>query len=1050
MGKIRYFALQAGVAAIAVMMPTAASAQKRTFLVPAQRAGAGIATFAQQADAQILLIGEAGTQRTTNRVEGAFTVEEGIRLLLRGTGLVARQTAKGTFLVEVENGPGSAAASIDEEATAIPEILVEGQKGWSLNTGIKRTQNDSQPFIVLDQQAIKRSGAPNLETFLRDQLSVNAASTTAEQSGNANAGRSVVNLRGLGERETLILVDGRRMPGINTGDGLINQADISAIPLDSIERIEVLASSASGIYGSGATGGVINIILRRDYTGLSVTATRGGTFAGGRDETRFDLTGGMSLEDGATNVTLSASWRDTAPLLVSDRPEFLTEGRRRALANNPDAYAFNPPLGATPNLRGASGAPLTLDPEYGGATLPSNYASVPAGYRGPAVDGVAPLIANAGRYALDLADTAQLTGGRAPLLYATRQASGSLAVRRDFTGWLKLYAEAAASRSTTLTPGSLAPATIRLAADAPNNPFTDDLILSVPQIGADYTGRSRIDQLRLLAGGIVQLGGGWQGVVDVQQSRTTNTTSRDPAPVDGATAAAMADGSIDIVRDLRLSPIDYRYVDSIYGTYRTPASSRLFTVSARVAGPLPVTLPGGRPQMTVNLERSLERSSRTITVNNGDAFSRIAFTPERSQRIESVYAEISLPVIGDNNKIPFVRLLEVKLSARHERYKGTGADADIECYFNSGRLESDGLFDQCPTPGLVVPTPSTRNQHSDPTISMRWQPVRDVTFRGSYATGYLPPNLNQLVKVAGPVFGDARDPARGGEAIGQPTGDGVTNFLDGFTGGNPDVEPESSKTLTAGIILQPRFVPGLRLSADWTRITKRNNYFDPSDFLFTDGTAEGQAAFENFLKLYPDRIVRGPASDGFPVGPIISIDLSTANLSGSTSEAVDFVADYTHGLFGGTLDVAGRATWVRDLSIRQFPEAPVVDYTGVSDNNFQFGSLDIGSVRWKGVGSLNWSNDRFGIGWQTRFTDGYYVSITRMVQPSLGSARVPGQIYHDLSVRYLFPHRLTLRAGINNVFDTAPPFDTSVLSQIYSKYGDPRRANFFLTINKAF
>ncbi len=144
-------------------------------------------------------------------------------------------------------------AGDEVDTSATPDILVNGKVNWSLNTGIERTQDDSQPFIVLGRKEIERSGAPNLETFLRNQLNVNTSPTVGDQAiGGSTAadprrpiGVSAINLRGIGLRDTLILVDGRRQPGINLGNGDITQPSITGIPIAAVERIEVLASSAS-------------------------------------------------------------------------------------------------------------------------------------------------------------------------------------------------------------------------------------------------------------------------------------------------------------------------------------------------------------------------------------------------------------------------------------------------------------------------------------------------------------------------------------------------------------------------------------------------------------------------------------------------------------------------------------------------------------------------------------------------------------------------------------------------------------------------------------
>src|SRR5262249_29226323 len=141
--------------------------------------------------------------------------------------------------------------------------------------------------------------------------------SSAQSTGGSDT-RSTINLRGLGLNQTLILIDGRRMPGVATL-GQPSQPDINGIPLAMIERIEVLASTAGGIYGGRATVGVINVVLRRDFQGLEAKATYGNTFDTDAANIRFDVGGGLSLEGGRTQVTMAASYSDANALLVGDR-----------------------------------------------------------------------------------------------------------------------------------------------------------------------------------------------------------------------------------------------------------------------------------------------------------------------------------------------------------------------------------------------------------------------------------------------------------------------------------------------------------------------------------------------------------------------------------------------------------------------------------------------------------------------------------------------------------------------------------------------------------
>src|SRR3546814_10763655 len=108
-------------------------------------------------------------------------------------------------------------------------------------------------------------------------LSSNTYATTTSQSGNILGDKSAINLRGLGENQTLILVDGRRLSSLSAGFSP-GQPNLNGIPLAAVERIEVLQTTASAIYGGSAPGGVINVVLRRGYEGGEVSVSHDNSF----------------------------------------------------------------------------------------------------------------------------------------------------------------------------------------------------------------------------------------------------------------------------------------------------------------------------------------------------------------------------------------------------------------------------------------------------------------------------------------------------------------------------------------------------------------------------------------------------------------------------------------------------------------------------------------------------------------------------------------------------------------------------------------------------
>jgi outer membrane receptor protein involved in Fe transport len=870
---------------------------------------------------------------------------------------------------------------------------------------------------------------------------------TSDQSEQTR-GRNQIRLRGLGVNETLILVDGRRLASVNTGAGFLEQPSIVGIPMAQIERIEVLPSSASSVYGGGATGGVINIIMKRDYRGLETSATYADVTRGDAADYRFDVSGGLNLEEGRTNISASLSYRDASPLRLEDR-DLRARGYAHIQAAGSPFFDQNLVLGATPNIRSQTGAILTLDPAYRGGSQGGHHTFAPYGYRGVGLDGVDALLANAGQYNLDLAPNAQ---GRGYTLTSGQELlSGSIAVRREMTSWLRLYGEIQGSETSATSDFVRAPSSILLPADAPNNPFQQAITVAVPHVGADGGGESLTEARRYLAGAVLQLPFHWQGNIDYTYnwSRFTDTIATPGA--DLATLTAFRTGAVDIIRDPAVDPLAYGFLD--FGTRRSPSESTTAAFSMRFAGPLPIDLPGGRPSLNVLFERTEVWNGESDFYQNTADSAVILFTPERWQDTNSIYAEVWVPVIGPDNAVPLVHELGFGISARHDEYESRGTLSGITCLNVPRPLTEAEIASACPPAGAAPVYEDSTSSRTDPTYSAKWAPFADLAFRASFGTGYLPPYLHQLIRQPTPLHVvRVTDPERDGEPIGTALFPGF-NVLQGpgnFLGGNPDVLPERSETFSAGAIFTPRWIPDLRISLDWTRTEKQDNYFDPRTVLNPAlGAPDGQALFETFLREHPDRFVRGPASGGFDVGPIIAADMSIANLAGSNVEAWDVSVEYSHGLFGGRLDLRAEATHLTELSVQLSEANPLIDWAGVITGFFAGGFGETGGLTWKGNSTVAWTNDTWSVGWRTRYFGDYYMRQDRTVQPLQGAASVPSQTYHDLFATWEVRPDVDLRVGVNNVFDTVPPVDVST-TNYYSRFGDPRLRNFYMTLSRRF
>ena len=171
-------------------------------------------------------------------------------------------------------------ADSDEDVEDIEEVLVTGSR-------IKRTNplEATNPIVSIAEEQIELTGSVNVYDILNEIPQAGPA-TYSRASTNfsvGSSGQQTIDLRGLGEGRTLTLVNGRRWVGGIPGTNIV---DLNSIPTDLIERLEVTTGGASAVYGSDAIAGVVNVILKDDFEGVSLEV----------------MTGAYDKGDGETNL----------------------------------------------------------------------------------------------------------------------------------------------------------------------------------------------------------------------------------------------------------------------------------------------------------------------------------------------------------------------------------------------------------------------------------------------------------------------------------------------------------------------------------------------------------------------------------------------------------------------------------------------------------------------------------------------------------------------------------------------------------------------------
>jgi outer membrane receptor protein involved in Fe transport len=279
------------------------------FALPAMPLGEALRAVARQGGRSVVVDDRLVAGRMAPPLSGQLTPEQAIDRLLAGTGLASRNV-EGTLVI---SGPPSATASGSAQATAQTDetIVVTGTH--------VRGALPTSPVLSITRSDIERQAPASVEELFR-KLPQNVASGVGQENfGTTGTGADItdhgagLNLRGLGQRATLTLVNGRRIAPAGTGSFV----DVSLIPISAVDRVEIVTDGASAIYGSDAVGGVVNLILKQDFSGLETIAQGGTTTRGGGEQLLLGGTAGDHWNSG--HALLAYEFRADQPIRAGDR-----------------------------------------------------------------------------------------------------------------------------------------------------------------------------------------------------------------------------------------------------------------------------------------------------------------------------------------------------------------------------------------------------------------------------------------------------------------------------------------------------------------------------------------------------------------------------------------------------------------------------------------------------------------------------------------------------------------------------------------------------------
>ena len=926
------------------------------------------------------------------------------------------------------------------------DIIVTGSR-------IKQDPNNSAlPLQIITNKDLSREGISSPEQLISflasngngaDNLASNSDVVTGAARGTN--GLSAANLRGQGSASTLVLLNGRRV----AAHGLQGSAvDVNQIPFAAIDRIEILKDGASAIYGTDAVGGVINFITKTNFTGIDVAGFTDITQQGDAPIYRLSGTVGWgSLDRQGFNVMASVSKSWNGALFGRDR-DFVdgnqpnrglsidTRGTPIATAfpTNPTAAGVGIIQGGT-LLGGTSGATALTGPGFfipGTTTLASggvNTLRLPGGAGCASVDGgmnYDSVLFGVPTAALACSwDTARAATIQQPINTLTYygRATGRIGkneIYAEVTGSdaksSKIFSNNQYSSNATSTP--IAYPLNALTAPTYNAVY-NSIVAVLPAVAANYgkpiTFRYRcIDcgareyatdtkTFRAAIGVDGPLFSGWDYRAGASYASSSATSvlgsgysySGVYRTADEVTyAKAHGDPNAAIGRvDPRAPTAPGASAPGIFGLFnsgilnpfsltQTPAAlAALAAVSgqgvelyggkyetrqfdASVSGNL-FRLPGGMVKAAIGVDYRRETYHFNGVNGNGsipDIFN-VAFDFANtlngvSRDVKAAYAEVLIPVF---------KPLEISVAGRVDDYTGFG---------------------------------STFN----PKITAKFRPVDWLMFRGSYNTGFRVPSFNQ-------IFNGVTQSPNPGTTLVDPTtcptgivgvGGCAAITPDSLSGGNVNLRPETSKEFSAGLVFQPS--RHLSMSADWWGIAVDN----------TIGTITIPQLFAN-INAFGDRITRTN-------GIITLVDLRTGNFGSRRTQGIDITANGNIDGLGGTFSAGFDGTLLLKKKEKLLPNLNYSDLLGVFSLTGDLG------LRFKYNAYVTYQRDGFGITFSQIYRSGYQNQALNaglltgaLVRPDFNK-RVKPYIIYNATISQRFTDRLTLTAGVKNLFNTDPPF----------------------------
>lgn len=869
------------------------------------------------------------------------------------------------------------------------------------------------PIAVVDHAQIVNSGVTTIGDLIQELPSIAGNATNPRVNNGGGDGATTISLRGLGSQRTLILLNGNRMV---TGD-------VNAIPINLIERVEVLKEGASAIYGSDAVGGVVNFITRRDYKGLEASADYGVSDKGDGTRRGASLSYGSNNEKSSLMIGLNYNQQDSVSAGSRDFSKnalYLSSGSiikggssrnprgRITLSRAGAGGQYNcPGTSATVTVSRKAGTDGSQQSDYQcyNATRDAfnyqavgNVLSTPQERLGLFTSGKYSLTDAVELYTDMFVNTTRSANIIAPLPFDARSDDVVISAQNAYNPFGQDFGGIAGTNPNLLSRFvALGNRTQNFRTNT--GQFNVGMKGELPSFGSfknwgwdANVGYGRIEQdsnrtgyilksaLQAALGPSYALAGGGFGC---------GTAAN---PINGCTPVNIFNLGGDPAQTAALQAVAANAGSSSNATQKTAALTFTGEAMQLPAGPLAIAT--GFEYRKEELTEQVDFLARALAPDFTTCYLAQEVCSNATNGkfdLREYFIEGNIPVLAN---LPGVKSLNIDLSSRFSNYSSFG---------------------------------NTTNS----AIKLEYRPISDVLVRGTYAQVFRAPQIGDLYAPSQTNNPSFNDPCTGTTTpVGQNPNldkacqnvprDGSfaepTSQVTSIVSGNSKLKPEKGNVYTYGFVVDPswQYLQGTTFSVDYFIYKLKDTIEAPAaDTIARQCLASGDPTYCGLIQRNPD-------------GTIAQINAPVLNLGNVDSRGVDFSAGYRL-----PKTPIGRFNYRLDLTyVDRFDRTPnPSDPNSVLHEAGTYSKQDGNFSRVRGLSALTWANWGFDATFSTRYISSYTVGSTDP-NSNLGSAdgSLPGVAlkanaswYYDMTAGYKLKATKThFIVGVDNISDKKP------------------------------